>query len=315
MKIEEINIEILEQFSNSVFVSKKWLEIFSKSIKAYAIYNKNNDIIGGFILYLEKTKFGVAIKNPPFTPNISLFYENKSSNNAKLLSENKKINKLIAEFIDTKKALITTISLPPYIIDTQSFFWNKYKVNPNYTYLIDLSKDIDVIHSNFSPERRNDIKKAKKDNIEILICSDYNVVKSLILNTFNRKNKSVNTEMIDKILFSFSNNNNSFAFVSYKDKKPIAASFCVYDSDKAYYLLGGYDSENKHQGAGALALSSAINHAKELGIKEFDLEGSMLPEIEKYFRGYGGKITPYYSLNKASCLMEVYMKCKGSINF
>ena len=41
----------------------------------------------------------------------------------------------------------------------------------------------------------------------------------------------------------------------------------------------------------------AIKFSKEeLGLAEFDFEGSMVPQIEQFFRKFGGILTPYYSV-------------------
>ena len=52
----------------------------------------------------------------------------------------------------------------------------------------------------------------------------------------------------------------------------------------------------------------SIRHAKELGLKTFDFEGSVIPAIERYFRGFGGKLTPYYRVNKAWLPLEMALK-------
>jgi len=57
-----------------------------------------------------------------------------------------------------------------------------------------------------------------------------------------------------------------------------------------------------------MAIVEAIKHSKELGISKFDFEGSMLPEVEKYFRGFGGNLVPYYSINKAKLPIEIALK-------
>ncbi len=309
MEIKQVDIQTISKHSQSVFLSIKWLNLFNKNLICFGIFDNNNKIIGGFTLYIEK-KVGLFkyYRNPFYTPTINLFFENKAQNKAKLLSENKKLLTLIANFFTNLPYHIISIYLPNKYIDMQPFFWRGFKTIPNYTYIINLKQDIQLIEKNFSTERRNDIKKAIKDNIETKLCSDYNIVETLIMNTFDRKQKNVDYEMIHKILFEFSDKNNSFAFVSYKDNKPIAASFCIYDKQKVYYLLGGYDSKNKHQGAGALAVYAAIKFAKSLEIEKFDFEGSMLPEVEKYFRGFGGNLTPYYSINKAKLPIELALK-------
>lgn len=133
--------------------------------------------------------------------------------------------------------------------------------------------------------KRNDINKALRDGLIAKHYDNLEIVKSLVLKTFLRQNKKTNQYYLNKVLFEFANKDNSFSFVSFQNNKPIAVVFCVYDKSTAYYLLGGYDSKNSHHGAGALAMREAIKFAKKLGIKYFDFEGSMLPQIERYFRG------------------------------
>ena len=62
----------------------------------------------------------------------------------------------------------------------------------------------------------------------------------------------------------------------------------------SYYILGGYDVDERHHGASAIAMWEAIKFTKEeLGLNQFDFEGSMVQQIERFFRKYGGKLTPY----------------------
>jgi len=309
MEIKRSSIETISRKVSSVFLSEAWLSMYGDALEVYGIFNKNNDIIGGFTLFVErKLGFLKYYRNPPYSPTINLFFENKAQNKAKILSENKKVLGLIANFFSDLPFHVLSVYLPSSNIDMQAFYWKSFKTIPNYTYTIDLSSDISIIEKNFLPERRNDVKKAIKDGVETRICKDYSIVKTLVLSTFTRKGKCIDLEMLDKILFSFANNENSFAFVSYQNGRAIATSFCIFDRQKVYYLLGGYDTNNKHQGAGALAVDAAIKHSKELGISIFDFEGSMLPEVEKYFRGFGGDLVPYYSINKAKLPLEMALK-------
>ena len=294
--------------ASSVFLSERWLNIYDSNLEAYGIFNGGDQMIGGFTLYRQKRTGIIYYRNPMFMSTINLFFENKSQNKAKILSENKKIMKAIADFLGDLYYGVLSIYLPENHIDMQYFYWNGFKVIPNYTYHIDLSQSLEDIRKNYSTERRNDIKKALKDGVETRLTNDFDLVKQMVNNTFNRKEKDYDKDLIDKILNQFANKENSFAFVSYQNQKPIAASFCIFDNKKVYYLLGGYDSQNKHQGAGAIAVDAAIQHSKELGISIFDFEGSMLPEVEKYFRGFGGDLIPYYSINKAKLPLEMALK-------
>jgi hypothetical protein len=42
--------------------------------------------------------------------------------------------------------------------------------------------------------------------------------------------------------------------------------------------------------------------------KTFDFEGSMLPEVEKYFRGFGANLIPYYRVSKAKLAVDLALR-------
>ncbi|MBM7581726.1 hypothetical protein JOD02_000563 [Caldicoprobacter guelmensis] len=316
MEIKEIKKENeIEEYRKlassygSIFNTYEWLKIFN-NIVLYGIYDKGGNLIGGFHLYEEK-RIGLTIyRNPPFTPFVGPFFKIDAHNPVNVLNKYREILSVVAEFLEQLDYSIISISLGRNIMDTLPFIWKRFKVVPGYTYILDLKKSVDDLYNRMSVERRNDINKAIKDNLAVRKIDDYNIVKSLVLKTFSRQKKDVdNKYYLDKILFSFANDNNSFAFATFKEEIPIASAFCVYDRTTAYYLLGGYDHEFKHHGAGALAVWEAIKCSKELGLKYFDFEGSMIPQIERYFRGFGGELTAYFRINRAWLPLEVILKC------
>jgi lipid II:glycine glycyltransferase (peptidoglycan interpeptide bridge formation enzyme) len=190
----------------------------------------------------------------------------------------------------------------------QPFIWKKFKVVPSYTYLLDLTITEKDLLMRMSNERRKNITKGIKDGLIVKQTTDYRLIKSLVMKTFSRQNEKLDLDYLNKILLEFADRTNSFAYATYNDNIPIACSFCLYDEHKAYYLLGGYDSESKHHGAGTMAMWEAIKHDKDLGLKCFDFEGSKIPHIERYFRGFGGHLTPYYQIIKARLPLEIILK-------
>ncbi|MBL0048745.1 MAG: GNAT family N-acetyltransferase [Bacteroidetes bacterium] len=293
----------------SIFNSLTWLKIYGKSITVYGIFNNDNKLIGGFHLYKGKqAKILSHINNPPFTPHIGLFYDNQASNRANSLSFEKNILSCVADFLEKESYHLLTIALPTTCTDVQPFIWKKFKAIPNYTYQLNLEFTELEILKNLASDKRNSINKAEKDKVTIKQNAGNHIIKQLVENTYSRKSKLLNDAIVSAILNEFADAQNSFSFVAYVEEKAAAMSFCIYDSTTAYYLLGGYDAGNKHQGAGVLALWNCILHAKKIGLKKFDFEGSMIPQVEKYFRGFGGELVPYFTLNKASLPLELALK-------
>ncbi|MCD6579459.1 GNAT family N-acetyltransferase [bacterium] len=305
---EKVKYNKLAKNVGNIFNTLSWLKLFEDSVQIYGIYDKGDNLIGGFSIYKEK-RFGFTIyRNSPFTPAMGPFLKVNAKNPVAIMDTWKRVLSLTADFIETLPYSVISVPLNKNITDTQPFIWKKFKVIPGYTYLLDLNKSIEDIQKGMSAERRNDMNKGARDGLVVKQINDFEIVNSLVIKTFSRQEKKTNEYYLNKILFNFADNTNSFAYATFRDNNPIATLFCVYDKDTAYYLLGGYDSENKHHGAGALAVWEAIKQAKELGLKYFDFEGSMVPQIERYFRGFGGKLTPCYRVNKAKLPLEILLK-------
>jgi lipid II:glycine glycyltransferase (peptidoglycan interpeptide bridge formation enzyme) len=315
VKVKEIDKTRLDKYKKfvseegSVFNTWEWKEkVHGENLKMFGIFEDDGQLAGIFHLYRKKYLWMSFIKNPPYIPNTGLIYLNKSANPSSVLSVQKKITEQVVGQINALSPDVVSIAFPPEIADMQVFFWQKFKVVPNYTYRIDLAPTVEEIEKGFSAEHRNSMKKAIKDQVEVKACSDYRIVKDLILETFRRKKESADEKLIDNILFKLADSENSFAYVSMFNNKPIAASFCLRDKNASYYLLGGYSADTKHQGAGILCIYNSIVHSRELGLKFFDFEGSMIKEVERYFRGFGPELVPYYTVNKARLPFEIILK-------
>jgi lipid II:glycine glycyltransferase (peptidoglycan interpeptide bridge formation enzyme) len=187
-----------------------------------------------------------------------------------------------------------------------------FKQKKNHTYVLDLSATEDV-QTLYAPKRRQQIRRAFKDKLKVERVNDLQLVYDLVIQTFERQKKAVDSAFVKKILFEFANAKNSFAFTTLKNGKPIIAYFCIHHNKEAFYLMGGYDENEKHIGAGPLAMNACIEHSKKIGITTYDFEGSMEPSIEKYFKEFGG-VKKYYScLEKSSAMGEMALRIKKLI--
>ena len=282
-----------------VFSTPEWVKLYEKNGYIIGVFDDAEKLCGYCYFISGKKKNLPFLINAPYSPNCGLVYLNPAKNKAKQLSFDKKVLAKIADHIAEHGFRFVDFSLPVSIIDTQPFFWKKFAVHTRYTYRLSLTGSIEEIYAGLSSERRKSLKRAEKDGLTTGLCSDLKEVKTILSSTYSRKQKEFKGELIDKILFTYSNAANSFAFVTRSGGKAIACSFCVYDNDCCYYLLGGYEQEQKHHGALTSCIWESIRLAKEKGIITFDFEGSMLQEVERFFREFGGEITPYYTIKKS----------------
>ena len=81
----------------------------------------------------------------------------------------------------------------------------------------------------------------------------------------------------------------------------LAATYIIWDRFRSYYLLGGYQEEGPSAETARIATTVAIWEAmrftrEDLGLRTLDLEGSMIPGVELFFRKFGGVLTPFYTI-------------------
>jgi lipid II:glycine glycyltransferase (peptidoglycan interpeptide bridge formation enzyme) len=301
----------LVSLNGTVFNTRDWLSLFGDRVKIFCIFDNDHNLLGGFHLYQKKSMFCKIQLNPPFTPFIGPFFLDRSQTSFKKQSYRKQVLTLIADTLSKEKTCMQIYSLNRDIVNTMPFKWKKFDVWPRYTYRINLKQPLEKILAAMSDSRRNDMTRAERDGIVVNKTTDSEEVKDLIYQTAERKNLKRDISLKQKIIEIYSQKKNSISCVSYKSNKPISTAFCVYDQNTAYYMFSGYDTDDKHHGAGALVIWNCIKEAKRLGLEFFDFDGSVVPHLEKYFRGFGGELVPFYRISKLNYFVKLGLLLSG----
>ena len=297
--------------SIGVFGSKKWLSVYANRLSCVGIYKDEHQMIGGFY-FMKTKKYGFNfLKLPPYTPHCGLFYTTESKNQSSVNNFSKEIVTEVCSYISAQSSALTVLAFPSAITDMQPFIWEKFKVIPNYTYRIDLSKSIEEIKGNFDSKNRNVINKAIKEEVQISANTlDKRSLYDFFATSLSTTGATIYTAELKNIFLEFSGDSNSFSLEARKNNELLGVVFCVYDKTSCYYLLGGVNKSAGVGGINNILIQKSIEKAKELGCKIFDFEGSMLKGVEKFFRSFGPDLVPYYTVNKASLPIEIVLKFK-----
>lgn len=315
MQLKEISLEQFSAFTQeypelaSVFNSQNWMELFGGKLQCFGILDGQGKTTAGFYLFRDKIKGFTFYRNPPFTPHNGFVFANSGKNPAKRMSKEKKVMAAMADYMEKlARKHIVTVSLPTSVQDVQPFIWKDFKVVPHFTYLHDLTKSKEELFDCFSPETRNSIRKAEQDGAVADHSHNPNLAKELVVKNLDTKSANAERKWLEKLFGEFLTPENSFMTFTQKGKETLSVAVCVFDSRSAYYIFGGVDPQINNTGAGPLGIWNSIILAKEKGLQLFDFEGSMIPGVEHFFRSFGGVLTPYYTINKASFWKEVLLK-------
>jgi lipid II:glycine glycyltransferase (peptidoglycan interpeptide bridge formation enzyme) len=230
------------------------------------------------------------------------------------LSREKKIAALVAEYI--KKEFRTIyVRFSPEVTDMQPFIWAGYSVGVRYTYIVDIS-DLDKTWIELEATRRTNIRKAERAGLRVRQDLELNELLDVIGATLQRQDTSDYPSMIrryDDYLGRFGKR--KIFGICNTEGELVAGIYVAWDNKRSYYLSGGY-RDGSYRGAPAMALWEAMKFTRnELGLQQFDLAGSMVPGIEKFFRFFGGELVPTYTASWIHPRWYPYVTIRSGLSY
>jgi len=280
----------------TLFHKSYWLKASGSKFLIYGCF-RDGQLVAG-IPVICKSKFGINYAgHSQLTPYLGIvFRTERDSKYVSRISNEKQITREISKRLK-KDFNSINISFPPFPVDLQPFIWEGFTAMVSYTYLLSLD-DLELVWENMDKKRRNDIRWAEENGIRVEPSSDFNEIFSMVEKTLGRQKGKVDKATAFKYNDTLSERNQCTSFIARNvSGDRIAGAYIVWDQKRAYYLLGGADPEKNQRGASAMAVWEAIKFTKnKLGLNEFDFEGSMIPEVEQFFREFGGILTPRYSV-------------------
>ncbi|MFN2422967.1 MAG: GNAT family N-acetyltransferase [Cryomorphaceae bacterium] len=290
------------------FIQPFWLGLFGDAVTAYAVV-KGEEALAVFHLYVYKHLHKSFVINTPMSQHVGLFLLKKGGATYAAQSDTKRIVRAIADFLKKQyPGALIDFCLPANISDVQPLLWSGLHASPRYTYRIDLTADEDTLLKAMSPERRKNIRQAEKAGYEVLKDKHPESVVGLVEQTLKRAGSPAHSEILEAI--THSGDDSIFFNAVMSADKAVACAIAGADDDTAYYLAGGHDADAGDSLAGSLALWRLMLEAKERGCRYFDLMGSSVPSIERYFRGFGAVLTPYFRVYSAPGLTSMLQKLR-----
>ncbi len=285
-----------------------WNEVVVENWEV-AILNNGEDTYAIMPYYIRKKGPWNLISNPHFTPYSGPFiiYPKGQKTTTRIAFEHRAYGELIDQ-------------LPSFSEYSQNFHlqfknalpfqWSGFNETNRYTYLLSLEQEEKELRSGLRENNRKQIKKAEK-TIEISETNDALLLQGTLQQSIENK---IEISYFERMIAYVEKHNCGKVWKATEGKNIHAVLLCISDEKSAYYLLGGNAKEFKNSGAMSLLTWNALLYFKQLGIKQFNFEGSSIEAVEKYFRGFGGELVSFKRLEKHnSKSLEVAKKLKGTI--
>lgn len=256
-----------------------------------------------------------VILMPPYTQTMGPWFVAEPAD-AKYTRTLGKRQAICKEFVDALKHSPRFLQNFHYrITDWLPFYWEGYKQTTRYTYILYGIRNETTLWENMSPNIRRNITKAKeKYRISIRKGIDTDEFLRIQALTFKRQHlpSPKHAKVLRKLIDVCRSRNQGDLWGAYDENGRLhAAAFIAWQESSAYYLAGGGDPELRDSGAHSLLLWEGIRFSSQY-TDVFDLEGSMIQGVERFFREFGAIQTPYFTITKGnlSLLYRAWQKLK-----
>jgi lipid II:glycine glycyltransferase (peptidoglycan interpeptide bridge formation enzyme) len=284
-----------------LFLTYNWYTTLYKDSEWNVVVEEKGEELVGFIPYiLSKKKTFNIISSPLLTPyqGVWLNYPKEQKYANRLGFEKEVISSLIKKLPKTD---LFQQKFTPEFTNWLPFYWKGFEQSTRYTYVINDLSDLSNVFSNFKENIRREIRKAERqltivngESVELLFKMKQEAYAA------NNSTYPIPIDMLKKAVdYSLSNNCGEILIAKDKEGNVHSVLFYVWDNSSAYYLQGVTAEKFKNTGSMSLLLWEAINKSAKKA-KAFNFEGSMIEPIERYFRAFGGKLTPYFEIKKTS---------------
>jgi hypothetical protein len=313
MEIREISVGEMkpeQEGALPLFVTDFWAGFAPEGYKRLGVFSGKNadDLVSVFALF-NYQKLGKRILiSPPLTPHCGLAFFQQPSKKYTLQTAQKRVLRQICEYLKkTYPKDHIDIAFPPELKDVQPFQQEGFKIKISYTYLIGLhGSDEEMIFKAMSSERRKNIRHALSTSLTTRLNPPLESVLNLIDTTLSEQGVATHLETLRGLLCADSDR--VFSIGVYDGDQMMATTIVGMDARCAYYLAGG--TLKTGTAAGPLSLWQGIKESKKRGAAQFDFLGSSVPSIERYFRAFGGELTPYFRIRRNTALVDFLKSTK-----
>lgn len=286
-----------------IFLKDYWQEAVCKNDQWSAVlYEKGGNIFGSLVFCYDIRVGGIAVSQPILTQTNGVWIKEFTGKNEHKKQEYEKevFTGLIKEL--EKLPLVTySQNFTVEITNWLPFYWKGFTQTTRYSYRIMDISDVDRTIASFSSGKRGNLNRAKQAGLECKFDLPAREFYANHVMTLEKQGKRIvyTYETLEKIMNAVYRNNCGRTIYAVDAEENIhAALLIVWDATCGFYLINTVDPDFRNSGAAALLVAEMIKYLSNLGIKQFDFEGSMDETIGKSYRQFGTKQLPYFCISK-----------------
>lgn len=290
----------------------------SRKFNIIGVFDKQNQLIAGFaFLSVKKIIYNLLLNSyecPVYHP---LIKERESKYLSKRESH---YNEIITSLLNYLNNRFDKIDMNFSIreVDFRPYKNSNYKIDVNYTYILDL-ENFDNTFDSFDPAIKRQIKKARRNNYIIKkgMSNNFSFFYELMRKTYMRQKLELvfTYDQFRSIFEAFYEKEYFELYVLYFNDIPAAAMGITQYNKMAHYWLSASNPDLLNLGGTSALLFEVLIDIKEKGtIDLFDFVGASYPSIAKFKAGFNFRLKPVYSVTFEQPIIHLLFQIKKLLN-
>lgn len=281
-----------------VFAQHWWLQAVHPSWDA--VFAGDDNHMKGVWPYCRDKKLGVTLlRNPQLTPylgpHVLYPHDMKAANKDAHAWET--ITDLMGQMPPSP---YWNLAVAPGMKQAGIFKQHNLQLTVRQTFLMDLSQSEQQLMANMKDSLRKNIRQAAT---EITISNDPKALPLLYAfhkSTLGKKSRDIyhTLSTMEQLLQACIAHDAGALWVARQGETVQAIIWHVWDTECGYYFMGAQNPEASNNKAMSALIWQAIRQTQQQNIPTFDLEGSMDPGVERFYRGFGAERELYLVLQK-----------------
>lgn len=193
----------------------------------------------------------------------------------------------LVEYLQSNYEFIV-LPIHPQFSDYTPFIRSGFQFELRYTYELDLNAHLwDAVHSTV----RNHIRRASAVEIRDAMNTDFDY--SAAAHYESRDGQ----DLWRKLARQMVEVDSAWTSCAFNGNEIVGGQFVVFDQIRAYNLLSYFSRDSKVRGVPSKLIWDAVCRARARKLRYFDLEGSVLPDIESFYQSFGGLRRTYFQIH------------------
>jgi hypothetical protein len=285
--------------ANAIFQQPWWLDAVAPGRWRETTVERDGRVIGRLPYVVRGRSRLRMLTMPPLTQTLGPWVERSSAGAARALGDELELLAALEAGLPRAAAFVQHFS--PTMLNALPFYWAGYTLEVRYTYRLHGLRAPDALWDGLRGNTRREIRKARRQ-LEIRDDLGLDRFYAVWTRTFTRQGlePSVSLAQLARLdAACAARDARALLFACDAANRVHAVIYVVWDRHAAFHLLGGADPELRTSGASSLLMWEAITRAASV-TDVFDFEGSMLKPVERFFRAFGSRQTPYLRVSRTS---------------